>query len=330
MHPRAGRIIRPFIATSRAEIRAFLQAHHIQFREDASNADLAIPRNRIRHELIPYLETRFSPGIIDVLDREATIAREDAEFLESRSIAAASRVIVTTPRGVEILVKELLAEPPAVARRVIRHAQQMVSAGRFVGFEAVEAVLAFMVSNSTGALDLPGHRVNRHGERVVLTTSSGRPPRGHSIERDTAVMASTRPPAFAYRLHVPGQVEVPEAGCAISADAERVDLGESAASRWRLVSRGDQVVIEAGQLAAPLVVRNRRPGDSFRPLGLRGHKKLQDFFVDAKVERTRRDTIPLVVDSRGHIVWVAGHALAEEFRVTDRTEAVVILKREPI
>jgi tRNA(Ile)-lysidine synthase len=90
------------------------------------------------------------------------------------------------------------------------------------------------------------------------------------------------------------------------------------------------VVIEACGLVAPLVVRNRRPGDSFRPLGLGGQKKLQDFFVDAKVLRSERDAIPVVVDSRGQIVWVAGHAVAEDFRVTDRTKAVVILKRVPV
>ena len=76
----------------------------------------------------------------------------------------------------------------------------------------------------------------------------------------------------------------------------------------------------------PLAVRNRRPGDRFRPLGLGGQKKLQDFFVDRKVERSRRDAVPLVVDERDRIVWVAGYAIDAEFRVTDPTQAVLILR----
>ena len=99
---------------------------------------------------------------------------------------------------------------------------------------------------------------------------------------------------------------------------------------WRLAGRSDEAVIEAGQIAGPLSVRNRRPGDRLRPLGLKGHKKLQDVFVDAKVARAERETTPVIVDSAGQIVWVAGHVLAEQFRVTDRTKAVVILKRIPI
>ena len=92
---------------------------------------------------------------------------------------------------------------------------------------------------------------------------------------------------------------------------------------------GDAAVIEAQVVRGPLAVRNRRPGDRLRPLGLNGRKKLQDLFVDKKVDRVDRDAIPVVVDAEGRIIWVPGHALAEEFRVTERTEAVVILKRLP-
>jgi tRNA(Ile)-lysidine synthase len=79
-------------------------------------------------------------------------------------------------------------------------------------------------------------------------------------------------------------------------------------------------------LAAGLAVRFRRPGDRFRPLGLAGHKKLQDFFVDRKVPRADRARTPLVVDAEDRVVWVAGHAVSEDFRVSEGTRAVVILK----
>ncbi len=317
MHPRSGLVIRPFLESSRFDVRQYLESQQAEFREDASNADLDIPRNRIRHELIPYLQQRFSSGIVDVLDREAAIARDDSEFLEQAASLAAENLVTFTAEGVAIDVSGLLVQPPAIARRVIRAAQHLASGGRFVGFDCVESVLAFAVSNSTGPLDFPGHRVNRHGGVIVLTKSHGR-------------TKPASPAHFTYELGVPGQVSVPEAACAISACAESLSSGESAAAHWALSSRGDQVVIEAGRVAGPLMVRNRRPGDSFRPLGLQGHKKLQDFFVDAKVRRNERDTIPLVVDSTGQIVWVAGHAVAEDFRVTDRTRAVVILKRLPV
>jgi tRNA(Ile)-lysidine synthase len=318
IHPRAGIVVRPLIETSRAEVRAFLRAADIPFREDASNADLAIPRNRIRHELLPLLNSRFSPGIVDILDRAAAIAREDADYLEDAARAAAARLVSQTSRGVEIDAEALLAEPTAIARRVIRLAQQRAAANeRFVGFDAGEAVRRFAVSKSTGQLDLPGHRVNRRGRALVLTGSRGR-------ERPAPARD------FMYHLEVPGRVSVPEAACSISADARSVPPGRAAGDVWHLAGRRDQAVIDARRMRTPLAVRNRRPGDKFRPLGLNGRKTLQDFFIDAKIDRFEREITPVIVDSEGEIVWIAGHALAEEFRVTDTTKDVLILRRLPV
>jgi tRNA(Ile)-lysidine synthase len=330
MHPRSGLVIRPFIETPREDVRAFLRQHQLEYRQDASNADLGIPRNRIRHELIPFLEERFSAGVVHVLDREAAIARDDAEFLEGEALEISRRIIEHKTGGLELSIRTLLEQPPAIARRVVRQAMQLASGGKFVGFDAAEAVLMLAVSNSTGPIDLPGHRVDRVGETLVLTHSAGRQPSrswaGQPRLRNAGDQAEGPTAGFSYQLGVPGRVTVPEAACAITAETQSVPAGESVGAYWPLKGRGNQVVVEGGRLQGPLVVRNRRPGDIFRPLGLHGRKKLQDFFVDAKVRRAERDTIPLVVDSKGQIVWVAGWSVAEEFRVTDRTKAVVILK----
>ena len=91
-----------------------------------------------------------------------------------------------------------------------------------------------------------------------------------------------------------------------------------------MCSRAMAVVAADGWIA-PLAVRNRRPGDRFRPFGLAGQKKLQDFLVDRKVARAERDRVPLVVDGNDRILWVAGHEIDEAFRVTDAARAVLIL-----
>jgi tRNA(Ile)-lysidine synthase len=88
-------------------------------------------------------------------------------------------------------------------------------------------------------------------------------------------------------------------------------------------------MVQLDRCPGPLTIRNRRPGDWFRPLGLGGRKKLQDFFVDRKVARGRRDAVPLVVNEFDRIVWVAGHCIDDEFRVTDPAQAVLILRLKP-
>ena len=77
-----------------------------------------------------------------------------------------------------------------------------------------------------------------------------------------------------------------------------------------LAGRSNEAVLEAGRLSCPLSVRNRRPGDVFRPLGLNGRKKLQDFFVDARAPRDERDAVPIFESERG-IVWVGGLRIAD-------------------
>ena len=87
-----------------------------------------------------------------------------------------------------------------------------------------------------------------------------------------------------------------------------------------------QKAVSAAALTPPLTVRSWRPGDVFRPLGLGGRKKLQDLFVDRKIAQAERASIPIVADAQRGIVWVVGQAVAEDFRVTDPTAGVLILK----
>jgi tRNA(Ile)-lysidine synthetase-like protein len=129
--------------------------------------------------------------------------------------------------------------------------------------------------------------------------------------------------SFRAALSIPGEVLLGD-GLALSSELRPVGADFEAAGATVVTDRRSAVV-DAGRLSV-LAVRYRRPGDRFSPLGLGGRKKLQDYFVDRKVPRAERDRTPLVVDADDRIVWVAGHGIAEDFRVSDGTRAVVILK----
>jgi len=90
-------------------------------------------------------------------------------------------------------------------------------------------------------------------------------------------------------------------------------------------SSASQVAVDARHVGSRLIVRNRRPGDRLHPLGAPGRKKVQDLLVDRKVPRDDRDNVPIVTTENGEIVWVAGHVLADPFRVTPLTTSVVVL-----
>ncbi len=311
IQPRAGRVVRPLLEIAREELRAYLRSRGQAFREDSSNANVTIPRNRIRHELIPYLESHFSPGITDVLAREAALARQDEEFLHAEAIKLAARIVLTDV-AVRIDAVGLSRAHRALSSRVAHAALQRLAGSKPITFEHVERVLALADGNGEGrAVSLPGQYAVRAGSTIGLHPGRGRVPAGAN--------------SFAFSLSIPGEVELTPQRLAVGVEP-LLGPDDAAGRQRKWAGRGDEVGIAAGALELPLAVRSRRPGDRFRPLGARGARKLQDFLVDRKVARDERDLLPLVVDGRDRIVWVVGQAVAEDFRVTDPSQGVLLLK----
>jgi tRNA(Ile)-lysidine synthase len=304
IHRRHGHVIRPLLDIRRSDLHAWLVAEGHPYRIDATNADTSIPRNRIRHELLPTLE-QFSPGATESLARAAAIAGEDDDFLARCAAESAATVVLSREGRLTIDRERLTSLHPAVARRVVRDALSQVAPGRFIALAHVEAVLDL----AGGTLDLPGQTVTRRGTRLVLAPAGRRP-------TPTGAAGSN---VFRHPLSIPGEVEIPECGLAIS--AQRVEPGGSAADTVT-----DGVRVRARGAIDGWAVRNRRAGDRFRPPGVGGRKKLQDYFVDRKVPRDQRDRVPLVVDAEDRIVWVVGHAVADDFRNPGSEEPVLLLK----
>jgi tRNA(Ile)-lysidine synthase len=298
MHPRSGHVVRPLLDCRRSELREWLDERAVAHVEDLSNADVAIPRNRVRAELLPFLAERFNPNVVDVLADEAELARGVWQWLDEAS-APALRI----PHLVDL--KALRAAPSALQRLIVWRALSSASGGRHISFDHVAAVIRLTQSDRPHAtLDLPGQTVQRTGDQIVLRS-----------ERRSRQAANL----FERALSIPGETHIPEAGCVVTASDAPAGGGATVSSR-------DEAVIRRDLVRESLVVRNRRPGDKFRPAGLRGSKKLQDLFVDAKVPRATRDSVPVVVDERNRIVWVAGFGIDEAFRVTDASQAVLVLR----
>jgi tRNA(Ile)-lysidine synthase len=311
IHPRVGRVVRPLLEISRDDLRAYLALRDQPFCEDVTNADVSISRNRVRHELLPLLRDRFSPSIQDVLAREASIARQDEDRLQQEAIDLASSIVLRgeTRDTVELDRSALIALHPAIAVRVARLALHRVAPGRFVGFNHIERLLEFARQpDERGTLSLPGQHVARRGPTLVLSKA-----------RFTPFSNS-----FQVLLSIPGEVTF--GSWAISATR-----CPRAVSHWEgeldWEHRRWEAVLDAERVSPVLTVRSRRPGDRFKPLGMGGReKKLQDVLVDRKIERERRDSLPLVVDEIDRILWVVGEAVSEDFRVTEPSRAVIFLK----
>ena len=325
--PRRGQLVRPVLDQTREDLQRYLRELGESWREDATNSDRAIPRNLIRHEVLPILRTMNAQADA-ALARAADSLRVDAELLETLANAAYVRVVKSaSAREVSNALRRDLAEaaygreggpgnddntvivgageltklPAALATRVARYALETANPDGSYGLEEARALCAFAAGGA--AIELSGLRMERFGADAVLISKAS--PQ-QAVED------------FQLRLTLPGKVEAPHGAWAVTA--------EGPMSPPPSVDRGPgTAVVDARELGDHLIVRPRRPGDRLRPLGAPGRKKVQDVLVDRKVPKDDRDRVPIVTTQTGDIVWVAGQVLADPFRVTSLTSSVVIL-----
>jgi tRNA(Ile)-lysidine synthase len=313
MHPRHGMIVRPLLACRRSELREFLAAVHVPFVDDESNDDVSVPRNRVRAELMPMLERRFNPAITDVLADEADLARETWQWLHGLTVEWTASHVRAEGCARRIDLAALAALSPVRRRAAMWHVLAEAGRSPLVGFAHVSNALRVVDPRGPAAIDLPGARVQRIGDELVLT-------RRDAAARNGANAGNL----FRYVLSIPGEVRLPGSDRVLSVEANS-STGPSVEPSSR-TGNGPVALVRMDRVRGALAVRNRRPGDRFRPAGLDGHKKLQDFLVDRKIARDDRDAIPIVVDEDDRIVWVAGHRIDETFRVTDGAQPVLLLR----
>ncbi len=298
-------VIRPLLEIPREEVLAYCARRRLRPCRDQSNEDLAYWRNRVRHLVLPLLEREFAPNAREILARTASIFQDEAALLALDTEQAMAAAVVEAGRHQVTLDRTVLAgQPRARARRVVRRALGLP--GVHLGYVHVEAVLELALGGAEGAaVHLPGGLAAACRPPGLLTVACRQ-------ALEPALEATWQGEVA---LRVPGDTAVPELG--VRFRTRWLD-GEEARQLALADLPPGTAVCDARALEFPLTVRTRREGDRFRPLGMKGTRKLKDFLMGVRVPRERRDRVPLVV-SGGQILWVAGYRLDDRFRVTADT-----------
>ena len=174
IHPRRGRIIRPLLDVSRADLRSYLAGRGERWIDDESNDDLENPRNRIRHVVLPELDCAANGATRPAIARAAGLVREDAEWLDELAGRRYVELAVETRDGLAIDTAALLAEPPPLRRRILLRALRAAAGGREVGLDHVEAAMAALAGTAGGA-DIPGARLELRRGKLVLIQQKAAP-----------------------------------------------------------------------------------------------------------------------------------------------------------
>lgn len=183
---RAGmRIVRPLLDVSRDEITAYAKQNGVHYVEDSSNSLPVFMRNRIRHDLIPFLETNYQPKIQVLLAHLASVSGEEDELLESLAAEAFRRVRVEEFSDVISLdVQKLLKKNPVIRYRIIRKAAEKLSGLRQIDYSHAGAIQTIIESNKDAAITLPkGVQVRKERNLILISVDAYFIAAGHSSAR---------------------------------------------------------------------------------------------------------------------------------------------------
>jgi len=292
IHPKletleGGRIFRPLLNTTRAEIEAFLRERNQPWREDSSNRDRTFTRNRIRHELLPLLES-WNPRLREHLVQMAELARDEEAAWQAEVARIAPQLILpgrpvrgggrAATEGLAIDVTRLAELSPALQRRLLRHAADQL--GSALDFAATESLRQLALAGRAGQKLELAHalRVERTHREVRFALHA---PDSSTVDSTKVAAAGT-----AISIPIPGEIEAPGLGL-----------------RFCIALRG--ATAASGSAPAFAILRPWKAGDRVRLRYSSGPRKVKEVLERMKVSGAERSAWP-VLEYAGRIVWMKG------------------------
>ncbi len=305
-----GNVIRPLLDISREEIEAYVEKNKIRTRLDKTNLEPIYNRNKIRLELIPYIEENFNPNIVETLARFSKLISIESDYLDELTSDFYLKVVKKRDKGSIILDRgkfNLLHK--SMQQRIIRNAIEDIQ-GSLQGFteKHINNIMSLFLEGDTGKTIHLIHNIIAKTSYMDLIIEKKK----HLEVKD-----------YSHRLNINGSTYVEELDCYLKTKVLSKEECEIDFSN-RFIKYFDY-----DMMSNCLHVRNRRDGDRFNPIGMKGRKKLKDFFIDEKIPKEKRDLIPLIVNGED-IIWILGYRISNKYKVTEKTKNIIIIERQKI
>jgi tRNA(Ile)-lysidine synthase len=299
-------LIRPLLGVSKAEILDYLREAEISFRTDETNKDAALLRNWIRLELMPEITKKIDHGWPGRVSRQADLLRDEDQLLDRIASAALERLRVSGGLN----RAPFLEQEPALQRRILRlWIAENRGNLRGLDYGHVEDLIDLIAHGQPQArLSIPGQWELVNEYNIVKLHKEKRGRRLRSV--------------YSYRLSLGRGVTIPEAGM-------KFETERSAIAPATGLEKGLMAVFDAGLLPLNLTVRNFRPGDRFQPIGMKGHKKVKDLFIEQKVPLSVRSVLPLLL-SGDEILWIPPYARSEIAKIGPQTTEFLYVNAVPL
>jgi len=302
---REGKFIRPLIEVSRGEIIDFLSEAGISYCSDSSNNSNIYLRNKIRSELIPYLKERFNPKIIENLAQMAEVLRQDDDYIgKSVQEALESTYIQNQPDEISLNIEYLKGLAPAIRSRMFKKILESLSPEKngfsFLNIKDLDRLAQAAKSGKRISLPL-GIEARREYDNLILTW-------------DKIFLKQVD---YEYPVEIPSVIHIKEIN-------RRISIEKTSKSKMDLRSK-DKVYLDLDKIQQPVVLRNRRDGDRFQPLGMKGRQKIKSLLINQKIPRGRRNEVMMFVDQES-VIWIENIHLNDRVKISPKTNNILALE----
>lgn len=298
--------VRPLIKSSRQEIEDYCKENNIRPRIDKTNLERLYRRNKIRLDLIPYIEANFNKDIVYTINRLGELVNVDNDYMQIMSYKKYNNYCCLSEKDI-IIRKEAFGEHEAILSRIIRLAVKQLC-GNLFGFEKKHMYdIIHLQQIGTGKkINLPGNivAVNNYGDICLMIQDND------MIKQDNLIN---------FNINQNNEISFRNNKIVFEIIYNKEDVSFERNSMVRY--------FDADKTGSDVEIRCRRTGDKFTPLGMKSCKKLKDIFINLKIPRELRDEIPLIC-FKNEIGWIVGHKISEKFKIDDKTKKILKIRIE--
>jgi len=306
-------IIHPLLDFSREEIVQFLNSEEISWREDKSNNETHFTRNKIRNQLIPWIADNMNPAVQDKLVFFSSLMKDSDSFFNDYITARyKSFVLSKNDKEISLSLKKISSINSLIRYYLIKRVIfNLTGIENDIYSNHISEIENIIDSNGSKVVCLPHNiYVLKQYDEIRFTTIN---PFTKRTEKkvEPRVLSSLRPRLtyMNYRINLKKIKKMP--------------------SNKALTGNRNVVFLDFDEIKLPLIIRTRENGDKFIPLGLKGFKKVKDFFIDEKVPKFDRDKILFITDSE-KILWIGGMRIDNRVALSDSTKNILRIEIEKL
>lgn len=282
---RSGGIIRPVLDLTRAQIEKYCIDNNINYVTDKTNLETIYTRNKIRLELIPFIQQNFNSAFINRITSNADIISAENDFIKEQSEIFYKKLINEKNNEYSLIINEFNSVHTAIKRRVlIKLIQNISNSEKNISGKYIQSIIDFAdISNTGKSINLP--------DNITAYVDYGK----LIISKKTLCIADN----FSFLVKI-GDNHIND----YIITASYCDSAKKSTNNTVYIST---------EVFDGLIARNRQNGDIFYPVGMTGSKKLKDFFIDTKISLQERSTIPILTTSDNEIIWIVGKRADRRF-----------------